>query len=43
MLFGTIVEQDMLFQMSSRKIAIAPENLEIFNFFWTSRRVQFLI
>ena len=27
---GTNVEQSMLFQMASRKIAIAPENLEIF-------------
>ena len=31
--FGTNKEQGMLFQMTSRKIAIAPENLEIFNFF----------
>ena len=31
--FGTNVEQGMLFQMTSRKIAFAPENLEIFNFF----------
>ena len=37
--FGTNVEQGMLFQMTSRKVAIAPENLEIFNFFWISRTV----
>ena len=30
---GTNVEQSMLVQITSRKIAIIPENLEIFNFF----------
>ena len=37
--FDTNVEQCMLFQMTSRKVVIAPENPEIFNFFWISRRV----
>ena len=32
MRFGTNVEQGMLFQMTSRKLAIAPENLEILLF-----------
>ena len=30
---GTNVEQGMLFQVTSRKIAMTPDNLEILNFF----------
>ena len=47
--FGTDVKQGMLFQMTLRKKAIAPENLEIFNFsefqeqfnFWSSDLLAF--